>query len=192
MKSLVIGSYTVVPPTVNFASMFRVLHRLNSDESRSYSDVLTTLMESKTFAFTVRKEHGQPIRHSSIELQFDGKPRYTVSVDRRISNKTPSTSAVTYIENINDARSENCGIVFQSSNKIQSKAVIDKLLAGGGDMLYNPRDKINGDRVAATVAIAMEGRVWKWTSKQKVFEFIEGVRTENRRRAGLVVVVCIA
>lgn len=161
------------------------LHRSSAPESKSLADLLKSLEESAVFGFTVHKQLREPFRHTCIELQFDRRARFTIS--RRIRDKTflPAaifgTRAVSYIEQLTGVKSENCGTIFQSTDKEESKAMLAKLLLDS-EATYNLWDKNCREQLTATVLSAMDGKTWEFASKRQYLDFVQHARVEDRRR----------
>lgn len=169
--------------------MLEKLYKWNAPKSLTVMDIQKCLEESSMFSFTVTKERREPFRHTSIELQFDREAFFTIS--RRIPDKTSlaaaglGAEAVTYIEHVKQVASENCGTIFQSKDKKESKIIIEKLLADPEDM-YNLYDKNCRDHVTKTVLNAMQNKKWRSASKQIFLDFVEQVRQEDRRRVAII------
>lgn len=165
--------------------MFDKFHRWTAPKSVTEQDILEALGKSTLFSFTVRRECKEPFRHTSIELQFDGVSRFTIN--RRIPDKTSlvqaifGAPAVTYIEAMKRVESHSCGVIFQSSDEEDSKAMIGKLLQDC-EPDYNLWDTNCRDHVTKVVLNAMEGSRWRTVSKPEFLQYVESVRVEDRRR----------
>lgn len=167
-------------------------YKWSAPKSLRDTDILEVLDKSAIFSFTVRQERQEPFRHTAIELQFDRQAFFTIN--RRIPDKTTFTTAcigadaVTYIEYSKEIASKDCGIIFQSTNKIESEEIIRKLLEDS-EKRYNLYDKNCRDHVTKTVLNAMEGKKWNYVSKQEFLDFVEQVRQEDRRRVAIIALI---
>lgn len=170
------------------------MHRWTAPKSQDFRDIIKHWSESTTFSFTVRKELKEPFRHTCIELQFDGKACFIIS--RRIPDKTSfavailGAPAVIYIEKVKRIPSVNCGVIFESQNKEESKQIICRLLLDSENM-YNLWDKNCRDHVTKAVMNAMKDKKWRFVTKDKFLEFVEEVREEDRRRVSIITIFYI-
>lgn len=170
------------------------IHRWTAPKSQDYEDIIKHWRESTSFSFTVRKEQKEPFRHTCIELQFDDKASFIIS--RRIPDKTSfavailGAPAVIYIEKVKRIPSVNCGVIFKSYDKEESKEIIFKLLQDS-EVKYNLWDKNCRDHVTKTVMNAMEDKKWTFITKKDFLKFVEEVREEDRRRVSIITIFYI-
>lgn len=170
------------------------IHRWTAPKSQDYDDIIKHWRLSRQFSFTVRKEQKEPFRHTCIELQFDGKACFIIS--RRIPDKTSfavaimGAPAVVYIEKVKQISSINCGVIFQSNDKEESRQIICRLLQDSENK-YNLWDKNCRDHVTKTVMNAMKDKKWRFISKEKFLKFVEDVREEDRRRVSILTIFYI-